>query len=191
MGGGGGYRNHFALCSSVHVSDRVRSVSPTAQPFFFFFFYQTWYGDALSWGDVSHGKIKNWFPVFSVKVSARVYIIKIRLLLLYLLNCWSVCNQTCCTRPQTLFDFLRWSSTVSACCNDCVCVCVCLCVCVLHVLQAWSPNCGLTWANGRRTMNCVDEGQLNTQDISTRMRHRALNGYGMQVDLCVLLLFLF
>ena len=30
-------------------------------------------------------------------------------------------------------------------------------------------------------MNCVDEGQLNTQDISTRMRHRALNGYGMQV----------
>ena len=37
---------------------------------------------------------KNWFAVFSVKVTARAYIIKILLFLLYLLNCWSVCNQT-------------------------------------------------------------------------------------------------
>ena len=32
--------------------------------------------------------------VFNVEVTARAYIIKIRLFLLYLLNCWSVCNQT-------------------------------------------------------------------------------------------------
>ena len=37
---------------------------------------------------------KNWFTVFNVKVTARAYIIKILLFLLYLLNCWSVCNQT-------------------------------------------------------------------------------------------------
>ena len=37
---------------------------------------------------------KNWFTIFNVKVTARIYIIKIWLYLLYLLNCWSVCNQT-------------------------------------------------------------------------------------------------
>ena len=37
---------------------------------------------------------KNWFTVFNVKVTVRAYIIKILLFLLYLLNCWSVCNQT-------------------------------------------------------------------------------------------------
>ncbi|KAK7109429.1 GATOR2 complex protein MIOS-like [Littorina saxatilis] len=47
---------------------------------------------------------------------------------------------------------------------------------------AWSPNSSLTWANGKRTMSCVDSGQLNAQDISTRMRHRALSGYGMQCE---------
>ena len=36
---------------------------------------------------------KYWFTVFNVKVTARTYIIKILLFLLYLLNCWSVCNQ--------------------------------------------------------------------------------------------------
>ncbi|XP_076467214.1 GATOR2 complex protein MIOS-like [Babylonia areolata] len=51
-----------------------------------------------------------------------------------------------------------------------------------RIPMAWSPNSSLTWANGKRTMNCMEEGQLNTQDIATRMRHRALNGYGMQID---------
>ena len=37
---------------------------------------------------------KNWFTVFSVKVTTRAYIIKIWLFLLHLLNCWSICNQT-------------------------------------------------------------------------------------------------
>ena len=37
---------------------------------------------------------KNWFTVFKVKVTARAYIIKIWLYLLYLLNSWSVCNET-------------------------------------------------------------------------------------------------
>ena len=42
---------------------------------------------------------KNWFTIFNVKVTARAYIIKIWLFLLYLLNCWSVCNQTWFDRP--------------------------------------------------------------------------------------------
>ena len=36
---------------------------------------------------------KNWFTIFNVKVTARAYIIRIWLFLLYLLNCWSICNQ--------------------------------------------------------------------------------------------------
>ena len=37
---------------------------------------------------------KNWFTVFNVMFTLRAYIIKIWLYLLYLLNCWSVCNLT-------------------------------------------------------------------------------------------------
>lgn len=47
--------------------------------------------------------------------------------------------------------------------------------------QVWSPQFRLTWANGRRTMTCIEEGNLNVLDISARMKHRALQGYGMQV----------
>ncbi|XP_025096511.1 GATOR complex protein MIOS-like isoform X2 [Pomacea canaliculata] len=46
----------------------------------------------------------------------------------------------------------------------------------------WSPQFRLTWANGRRTMTCIEEGNLNVLDISARMKHRALQGYGMQCD---------
>ena len=37
---------------------------------------------------------KIWFAVFNDKVTARVYIIKIWLFLLYLLSCWFICDQT-------------------------------------------------------------------------------------------------
>ena len=37
---------------------------------------------------------KNWFTIFHVKISERAYVIKMWLFLLYLLNYWSVCNQT-------------------------------------------------------------------------------------------------
>ena len=37
---------------------------------------------------------KNWFTIFNVKVTARASIIKIWLFLLYVLNYWSICNQT-------------------------------------------------------------------------------------------------
>ena len=37
---------------------------------------------------------KNWFTIFNVKVTVRVYIIKIWLFLLFLLKYWSICNQT-------------------------------------------------------------------------------------------------
>ena len=36
---------------------------------------------------------KNWFTILNVKVTVRAYIIKTWLFLLYLLICWSVCNQ--------------------------------------------------------------------------------------------------
>ena len=44
---------------------------------------------------------KNCFTIFNVKVTAMVYIIIMWLFLLYLLNCWSVCNQTCCNRTTS------------------------------------------------------------------------------------------
>ena len=37
---------------------------------------------------------KNWFTIFNVKVTTRAYIVKIWLFLQYLINCWSICNQT-------------------------------------------------------------------------------------------------
>ena len=37
---------------------------------------------------------KNWFTIFSVKVTARAYIIKMGLCLESLLNCWSIGSQT-------------------------------------------------------------------------------------------------
>ena len=37
---------------------------------------------------------KNWFTILNVMVTVRVYIIKVWLFLLCLVNCWSVCNQT-------------------------------------------------------------------------------------------------
>ena len=47
------------LCSSVHVSDCVCSISPELFNLFNFLniFYQIRYGSVLSWGDVSCGKI--------------------------------------------------------------------------------------------------------------------------------------
>ena len=38
---------------------------------------------------------KNWFFILTVEVTVTGYVIKIWLFLLSLLNCWSVCNQTC------------------------------------------------------------------------------------------------
>ena len=40
-------------------------------------------------------KKKKWFAIFKVKVTVGPYIVKIWLFLLYFLNFWSVCNQTC------------------------------------------------------------------------------------------------
>ena len=56
------------------------------------FRYQTWYGNAASWARVWYRK--KWLAAFNVKVTARAYIIKMWLFLHYLLNCWSICNQT-------------------------------------------------------------------------------------------------
>ena len=76
----------FSLC----VQSCPLNISWTTQPFFFF--YQTWYGGVLSRGDMSCKK--NWFTIFSVKVTVRAYLIKLKLFLQYLPNCRTVCNQT-------------------------------------------------------------------------------------------------
>ena len=57
------------------------------------FCYQTWYHKKCSITSQSVMQ-KNWFSVFNVKITARSSIIKIWLFLLYLLTCWSACNQT-------------------------------------------------------------------------------------------------
>ena len=57
-------------------------------------FNQIWYGSVFSRGGVS-GR-KKLVTIFNVKVTVRTYVIKIRLFLLYLPICWSLCNQTWC-----------------------------------------------------------------------------------------------
>ena len=57
-------------------------------------FNQIRYGSVFSRGGVS-GR-KKLVTIFNVKVTVRTCVIKIRLFLLYLPICWSVCNQTWC-----------------------------------------------------------------------------------------------
>ena len=90
--GGGVYWNHFvclSICSSVHVSDHVCSVSPEPLNHFFL-------PNLVWWCIITRQCVmqKNWFTIFKFKVTAKGYIIKIWLFLVYLLNCWPVCNQT-------------------------------------------------------------------------------------------------
>ena len=60
------------------------SISWTAQPFF----YQTWYGGVLLWGDVSCRKSGS--PSSIQGHSEGLYNLNIWLFILYLLNCWFV-----------------------------------------------------------------------------------------------------
>ena len=72
----------YFLC----VSDHVHSVSPELLYHF---------SPNLVWRCIIMRQSvmqKNWFTIFSVKVTASTYIIKIWLFSQYLLNCWSVCN---------------------------------------------------------------------------------------------------
>ena len=73
---GGVYWNHFdhfvrlSVCSSVRVSDRVRSISPEPLDQFL--------PNLVSWCIIMRRYVlrKNWFTIFNVKVTARAYIIK-------------------------------------------------------------------------------------------------------------------
>ena len=49
---------------------------------------------------------KNWFTIFNIKVTTKVYKIRIWLFLLYFLYCWSICN-------QTWFDCIRFFRSCS------------------------------------------------------------------------------
>ena len=46
---------------------------------------------------------KNWFGIFKIKFTSRAYMIKIWLFTLYLLDLWSICNQTS----------FKWYTTIS------------------------------------------------------------------------------
>ena len=70
------------------MSDRVHSVSP--EPLNHFLPDLVWWCTTTSQCVLQ----KNWFTIFNVKVTARAYVIKIELFLVFLLNCWSTCNQT-------------------------------------------------------------------------------------------------
>ena len=90
-GGGGGIILESLCCLSVYPSVRVSicpcvrscplNISWTTQPFFTKLGIVVYYHEAMCHEE-------------NVKVTERAYIIKIWLLLLWLLNCWSVCNQT-------------------------------------------------------------------------------------------------
>ena len=89
--GGGAYWNHFvrlSVCSSVRLSDRVLSISPEQlnlpNPVWWCFTTRQ---------RVMREKKKKMFTIFNIKVTARAYK-KRDFFLLYLLNWWSVCNQT-------------------------------------------------------------------------------------------------
>ena len=108
--GEGRYIGITSSICPVCVSEFVQTVSPEPPNHFF---YQIWYGGVLLWGGVSCRK--KWFTLFSAKVTARAYIIKLWLFLLYLLNCWLVCNQTCIISWSVLWKMrllqLRWKDS--------------------------------------------------------------------------------
>ena len=78
-----------SVCHPFHVPAQYL-LNCSTFPLFFNIPNLVWWCIILRWGVMQ----KNWFTVFNVKVTARAYIIKIWLFVLYLLNCWSVCNQT-------------------------------------------------------------------------------------------------
>ena len=84
LGGGGVILITLSICSSVHVSDCVCSLFP--EPLNRVLPNLIWWCIIMRWCVMQ----KNWFTIFNVKVTARAYIIKIWLFLLYLLTC----NQT-------------------------------------------------------------------------------------------------
>ena len=79
---------NMSLDDIFSVSYRVRPVSPELLNHFL---------QNLVWWCVIMRQFvmrNKWFTIFNVDVAARAYDIKILLFSLYLLNCWSVCNQT-------------------------------------------------------------------------------------------------
>ena len=70
---------YLSVCSSVRVSNRVRSIPP--EPLNYFFFLYTKLGIFVYFHEAmcqsGEKKKKNWFTIFNVKVTARAYIIKI------------------------------------------------------------------------------------------------------------------
>ena len=78
----------FLMIFSLCVRLCPHNISWTAEPFFL---------PNMVWWYITTKQCvlwKNWFTIFNVKVTAWAYIIEIWPFLLYLLNCWSVCNQT-------------------------------------------------------------------------------------------------
>ena len=74
----------------THTHSLVRGISPELLNLFLTKLGMMVYIIIMRWRVIQ----KNWFIIFKVKITSRAYTIKIWLFLLYLLNCWSICNQT-------------------------------------------------------------------------------------------------
>ena len=127
---------------------------------------------------------KNWLTVFSVKVTltARAYIIKIWLFLLYLLKCWSVCHQTwfdgtasqarvSCGKMRLLLSRSRSQGRFTTSVNVCLdnIFSVCLVVSAQHLL-----NCSTiffsnqTWYDGVLSWSEVSCGKIGSLSSVSR-----------------------
>lgn len=54
----------------------------------------------------------------------------------------------------------------------------------IFLLQNWSPTSEIVWTCGRKVLQCVDSRDdfyKCLDDISVKMRRRALQGYGLKV----------
>ena len=89
-------RKNWITALKVKVTPKVKNVSEYLSGVIFWTtkHFVTKLGMVVYHYEANCRAEKNWFTIVNVKVTVRAYIIKIWLFLLYLPNCWSVCNQT-------------------------------------------------------------------------------------------------
>lgn len=57
-----------------------------------------------------------------------------------------------------------------------------MCTYIYVIVQNWSPYSGMVWACGRKLLQYDQESEeAGRSDIATKMKQRAINGYGLKV----------
>ncbi|XP_064613766.1 GATOR2 complex protein MIOS-A-like [Liolophura sinensis] len=51
-----------------------------------------------------------------------------------------------------------------------------------RIALSWSAEDHVTWSCSRKTIDCSYNGKLESADISLKIRHRALSGYGLRME---------